>query len=391
VSVSVPANASVSNPLQAALKAIQTGQDPEAAVYGKPAEGDTPAPEGEADEAADSFSGLADGSHPEAQSTDASPSDESSEEQSEEQPSAEAEKAEADVEELIVTDEDGRKFKLKVDWNDREKLKRQIQERHAAVKGMRKFQAERDQATSRLKEIEPRLKDFQESWESVEQAFKQAGVRGVVNLLGGEKAWDSAVDREMILRNGTPAQKERLVEEERLAKLEADKKRLEKQVQDHLTKAEQEREEAFQRDLSARINPAFEKYRFAGKLGDPVAEHQYDQAVWDQTMSRLDEWADAHRKANGLSETAKIEVPREVIEREFRTVSATFQKFINKQAEQKAATVIKKKKEAAAESAAVAATKGMRQSSEAEAFKNNIRQGNLLGAFKQFASGKVKI
>lgn len=383
MSVSTPANAAVSNPVQAALEAFKAGRDPGEAVYGNsPSVSDTPA-EGENSTPADSFSSLQEGETAD-QEGEAEPSTLSPDAGNDEAPKA------VKVKEIIVTDDEGRK-KLKVDFADEEKLTQYVQTAYAAQKGMRKFQAERDQANSRLQDIEPKYKDLEESWSSVETAYKQAGLKGLADLLGGAGTYDKLIEREFSRRNATPAERERFDLEERMNRSEADRKRLEKQVQDNLSAAEKERDEAYNRSVASRVEPAFEKYRFAGKLGDPVAEHQVDQAIWSQTMEQLDEWGDAYRKANGLAATARIDVPREIVERSFRTVSANFQKIISKQAEVKTAAVLKQKKEAAAETAAVQATKGMARSNETEAFKTNIRSGNIVGALRQFASGKIKL
>lgn len=363
MSISQAANAAVPNPVAAAMEALKSGQDVEAAVYG-----------GSASTSADAAEPAEDQQPPESEGT-------------EEQSPTTDEPVVAEVEEIEIADADGRK-KVKVDWTDREKLKKYVQTAHAAHKGMRKFQTERDQALTRLKEVEPQYQELAASWKAVEEAFQKDGVRGLVNLLAGnEGAYDQHIEQQYSRRSaraeaermGDRAAIDKLDLEERLAKEASERARLAKQVEEHLQKANQEREQASYKALEARIYPAFERHRFAGKLGDSTAEHQLDSAVWQQAVQRLEQYPEG------------TELTPELVDKEFRAVAATFQKIVTKQAERKADATLKQKKAAAAETAATVATKGMRQSDSKETFKNSIRSGKIADAFAQFMTGKIKL
>lgn len=369
----------VKNPVDAALSALQGGQDVSAAVYGEPSAG-----AGETIDASDisgteSIGDLMDGVE--------SGTEESTE--GTETPSAldsvtsdseEAAASNSDIEDVIVSDDSGRK-KVKVDWNDREKLKKYVQ----MAAGMRKFQAERDQLNRELSDIQPKYQDLANSWQAIEDAFSSNGIKGLINLLGGDnEAYDRHIQAEFnrlkARESASPSELERMDLEERLSSERRERERLAKQVEDSLKKAQEKEETASMKALESIVHPAFDKHRFAGKLGDEVVEARLDQAVWDQALKRLEDYPD------------DISLTPGIVEKEFRDVANSFRKIINKQAEQKAQKVVTKKKVAAQEAAAAKAMSGYKPktSQASEKFKSDIRGGNLVSALSDLMTGKVK-
>jgi len=371
-------NAVVSNPVNAALDALKSGKDVAESVYGSK-NAVNPSPETEKAFTSNEFM--------EGQDTEAAPESETGSAVEASNPSLLDEvvsKSQADakvkpaLEEIIISDENGRK-KITVDWNDKEKLKNYVK----MAAGMRKFQAERDQVQSKLKEIEPKFKDYQQVIDALEGAFSSDGIKGVVNLLTGDKdGYNKNLQKEYnrlkAREEASPAQLEKLDLEEKLQREANERIRLQKQMEEHLNRAQQANEEADKKSMESQVNPVFEKYRFAGKLGDPVMEHHLDEAIWEQVKKRFSEYPDDK------------EVTSQDIDKEFRTVSSMYRKIINKQADQKSRQVIEKKKQAAQENVAVKAINGIRRSSESEAFKNDIKSGNLTGALTSLLTGKFK-
>lgn len=360
----------VANPINAAIDALKSGKDVEAAVYGeKSTAGSTLASDSSAD---DVLEGASDGS----------------ESTGENQPSAldsVSDSTEAatsgDIEEVIITDDSGRK-KVTVDWKDREKLKKYVQ----MAAGMRKYQVERDKATAELSELKPKYDDLAQSWQAVETAFSSGGIRGLINLLAGaddayERHLQAEFQRVKARENATPSELERMDLEERLASERREREKLARQVEENLKKATEKEEISSMKALESLVHPAFDKHRFAGKLGDEVVEAQLDQAIWDQALKRLEQYPE-HFELNGS-----------VVEKEFREVSNAFRKIINKQAEQKAQKVVASKKVAAQEAAAAKAMKGYspKTSPNAEKFKSDMRSGNLVSALTDFMTGKIKL
>jgi hypothetical protein len=379
VSITVPANPTVSNPIGAALEALKAGKDPEAAVFGSGGSASSPEFNGESQaDSSDPMDAVSEGDGT------AAPTEDSSDASSD----SSVEAPEPEMEDILISDADGSKKKITVDWNDRAKLKTYVQKLYGAQKGMRQHQSRADQAEAKLKTIEPEYQDLKSSWKSVEEAFQKEGVKGLVNLLSGQaNGYDSLIEQEYQRRFAKAEAKrlgdtntlDRMELEERLQNEKRERERLSKQVQEQLAKVDSEREQAQILSLESKVTPAFEKHRFAGRLGDPTVEHQLDTAVWQQAMARLEEYPDT------------VEMTPALIEKEFRTVAASFNKIISRQAEQKVDQTLKQKKAAAAETAAATATKGMRTSSEKEAFATNIKNGRIVDAFKQFASGKIRL
>lgn len=249
--------------------------------------------------------------------------------------------------------------------------------------GMRKFQAERD---SLRKEKEALAKEHQElkaHWGSLEKAYAEQGLAGVLNLVAGDaQAYDKHIaqeyERKKQLEDATPAQRERLQLEERLAKLEGEKARESKARKDLEEKVTGERQLAEQKSLQSVVNPIFDKYRFSGKLGDEESEYYYDKALWRETLDNIEQ----------LPEES---INREVIENEFKKVAGAYRKVINRQVEDKTKKVIETKKQAASESAAVRAMGGMKTTPAVEEFNKSINSGNISDAFRQLITGRVKL
>jgi hypothetical protein len=374
----------VTNPFQTALDALKNGQDIETAVYGSSqgessdGVGNTPTDRPATEFDTEAFMAGSDG--------EVEVKDDDSEQDGEEgttQSKAEAQKAQPtpDVEEVVFTDETGKK-KVKVDWNDRTKLKKYIE----MAAGMRKFQADRDREVQWRKQVEPEYTDLKASWSAVTNAVQEDGIRGLVNLLYKDpSAYDKFIAAETekteAKRNASPSEKLRIDLEEKLANETRQRERLAKQVQDNLTTAEKAKADAAENSLKSQITPAFERYRFAGKLGDPNVEQVYDQAVWSQAMDQL------------IALPKEVELTREIIDRTFQSVSNTFRKAVKEQAQQQAKKVVDSKKRAAQETVAASAMSGYKQQSSAahDEFRGDIRSGNLSGALQSLFSGKFKL
>jgi len=362
----------VPNPVNAAIEALKSGKNVEAAVYGESS--NSSAPISADDSSADSvLEGASEGSESAVDSPSALDNVTDSAEVTSQ--------AAADIEDVIITDDSGRK-KITVDWKDREKLKKYVQ----MAAGMRKYQVERDKATAELSDIKPKYNDLAQSWQAVEDAFSSGGIRGLINLLAGaddayERHLQSEFQRLKTREAATPSELERMDLEERLTTERREREKLARQVEENLKRAQEKEEVSSMKALESLVHPAFDKHRFAGKLGDEVIEAQLDQAVWDQALKRLEQYPE------------NFELSPSVVEKEFREVSNAFRKIINKQAEQKTQKVIASKKVAAQEAAAAKAMKGYspKTAPAAEKFKSDMKSGNLVSALTDFMTGKIKL
>jgi len=269
--------------------------------------------------------------------------------------------------EVPVTDDKGKR-KVKVDLNNKEQLTKTL----AMAYGFRKMQAERDNVSTRLKEIEPQYTELKKSWDTLENAYQNGGVEGLVDLLGGKKGYYSEwkrqeLEKELRYQNGSESEKREMELRDKLERLEKESSLREKRATEEAKKAQTEREEAQLRNLESQITPAFNKYRFAGTLGDSAKEQAVDQAIWDQALKNLETLPD------------NVDLTPALIEREFKQVATTFRAIIGKQAQVQAKKVIENKKQAAQTQVAAAATRSLKPSSIEQSMQQNIRKGGIGG------------
>lgn len=278
----------------------------------------------------------------------------------------------SDIEVVKIKGPEGRKQKLEINYSDKKAIK------NAFIKaaGMRKFQAERDAAIKSQKATSEEYEALKTDFGKLEQAFQEYGAKGVVELLGGEEAWQSAVDEENNHRNYVA----NLSAEEKY-RLEMDKrdqmykKQLEaerSQREQFQSQIEQEKEQAEIRTLQSKLEPAFDRYRFAGKLGDPATENLYDEAIWTKVRKRLGEFPD------------EVELTQAIIDKEFRTVANAFKKHIKTQTEKQLKKTVENKKAQTAQRAQVAAKKGLSGQTTQKKILESLKSGNLSDALTFF-------
>lgn len=280
-----------------------------------------------------------------------------------------------DIEEVMVKGPEGRKQKLKINYSDRNAVKQAF----IKAAGMRKFQAERDSALKAHQDLNKEYDGLKSDFAKIEKAFEEHGARGVVELLGGETAWQKAVDDELkhrdYVNNLTAEEKYQLELENRDKKyqkqLEAERlKREEFQKQ-----IEEKENQSYLRELESKLYPAFDRYRFAGKLGDPATENLYDEAIWGKVKERLAEYPDT------------IELNQAVVDKEFRTVANMFRKHIKAQTEKQVKKTVENKKFETMRRAQVAAKKGLGSNTKQRQILESLKQGNLSSALELWKQG----
>lgn len=359
------------NPFQAALQALEAGETAEQAVYGKdyeaPVEPESaPVEEVEMDEALEASPEVSESTVEEEEG------ESNSQEVTVEEPSS-------DVEEIFVTDHTGRK-KVRVDYSDREKIKKYV----AMAAGGKKWKVEKDQLSNELKEIKPKYQEMQQMWNELNELFEDGGPQALINRIAGEDgAWDEIIAKEVekvrALEDASPAELERIKLQEELEKERKLRERTLKQQEKLQQERELEREATTQKELESQINPTFDKYRFAGQLGDPEAEERLDAAIWSTALSNL----------QSLPED--VELTKSVIDREFRSVANSFRKVLKTQATNETKKVISKKKQDASTKVAAAAMKGMRSNVDRDQHIENIKKGNVQGALAALLGGSFKL
>jgi hypothetical protein len=302
---------------------------------------------------------------------------ENHEELLEEEPASDASNSAA-TEELTVTLENGRKAKILADYEDRSKIRKAYE----MAAGMRKFQAERDQEKQRAKTLNEELSTLKSTWDSLEDAYQNGGVEGVIDLLEGREGASKEyiakrLEQERLKESMSPDERARLELEERL---ELDRKAVSQKERIRQKEMEELRaklEEADEKETRALITPAFERYRFKGKLGDEVAEHHFDQAVWMQALSNLEKLDDS-------------EITADVIDREFERVSSAFARAAKQQASKATKQAVETKKRQAKTQAAVSAMKGVNTESKEKDLMSRLWKGDSTNVLKELLSNRRK-
>ena len=277
-----------------------------------------------------------------------------------------------DILEVKVTGPKGPQ-KLKVDLADKETIKNYVRMAH----GARKWQKERDDARQTLKKMEEELTGFKTDWQQLEQAFKADGIKGLVNLLEkSEDAYESFIENEIKSRKEwdalTPSQQEIIRQRNEIEKARKEQERLRSEYEGQLRSIADEKQATFQKHLEAQIHPAFDRYRFAGKLNDSDSERAFDELLWNRVMNKLDE----------VSESG--ELTQAMIDREFRAASQSISKHLKKQAEEAVNKTIAKKKESAVSKVQTVVKKNLSSANGAEAMRGKLKSGNLTEALSDF-------
>lgn len=288
-------------------------------------------------------------------------------------PDEKAAKTSSDVEVITVSDDKGRR-KIKVDWNNKEKLKQYVQMAY----GARKWQAERDQATQALKERDARNKERDGNWDLMNKVFAEQGEEGLIDLLRGKRGAyreliKSQVEREKLLERASPEEIEALQAREAQQTQARELDRIRKENEEFKKQVTEERERSEMGALQSKVNPVFDKYRFADKLGDPDDEQMFDEMLWTSALKRLEPY-----------EEQGLDITPELVEREFKTVASAIRKRVGIQAERKASKAIEQKKQEATENVQAKVMSGYKSSNSAKEARDMIDSGNLTGLLKQW-------
>ena len=272
--------------------------------------------------------------------------------------------------------------KVAADWNDpktREQIKREL----ARASGVSKLQSERDQVLAQKRELEAKYKELSDIWSALEGTYKTKGAKGVFNLLAGkDDAYDAQVKSDMVRQAAyaaaSPEQKAFLEMQEQLEAERAEKNRILADVKAETERSKADRVAADKAQAEATVHPIFDKYRFAGKLGDEAVERQFDEAIWSRAIQNI-------------QDVPEHELTQARIDKEFRTVAATFQKFLKDQGSKKADEVIQKKKENATAAVSAAAVKGMTGAVKAGSVRERVAAGDYKSSLMDVLTGKVRL
>lgn len=292
---------------------------------------------------------------------------------------AKAEEVSAPVtEEIFVTLEDGRRAKIVADYSDKQKIRKAYE----MAAGMRKFQAERDKAREQAKTLESETANLKGTWEKLETAYQNGGVEGLIDLLEGKAGAHKEFlakkfEQERLKEQMSPAERAKFELEQQMEVDRRERAANERIRQKQLEEMQAKLNEADEKETRALITPAFERHRFKGKLGDAVAEHHFDQAVWMQALTNLEQLDDS-------------QITPEVIDREFARVSQAFSRAAKTQATKATKQAVDTKKRTAKEQAAVTAMQGMNKDTAEQSLTKRLWAGDTAGVLAELMRGSRK-
>jgi hypothetical protein len=294
--------------------------------------------------------------------------------ESQETPNPESDSDEASSPESSESEEvviNGRR--VKIDYSDKEQIKKYAK----MAGGMRKFQAERDQLKTKLETIQPEYEELKNTWGSIESAFAKEGIEGVVRVIAGDEAafqkWEEdRYNRRRAKEDASPAELERIELEEKLAFERKQRERIENETKAEREKREAEGERQEVQKYQNLMTPAFNKWRFTGKLGDSKLEADIDSMVWEKARVALGE----------LDES--IDLTPRVVEREFKRAANSFRRFVDTETKKKVSSAIQSKKKAAQESAQMVASNGFNAPSNEQQARELLKGGDMKSALFKF-------
>ena len=272
------------------------------------------------------------------------------------------------IETVTVTDSKGRKKNIKVDFNDREQLKKFV---HMSA-GMRKFQAERDALKKQLMELgdTSEVSDKVRLFDELDTIYQTDGSAGLINrLAGNEEAYDALrqeiIDEYEMRRTASPSELARMDYEKERTRQARELERIRMENEQFKQSVQEREHQASVKSIQAIANNSFNKHRFAGKLDDPDQEHHLDSAIWVAARAELEDL-----------ELKGVEISNQVIEKVFRDKAVPFKKYINKQSRKKLKNAITKKKRESASNIQSQIKNSMSNG-------NNVDQSKLAEEFKK--------
>lgn len=273
---------------------------------------------------------------------------------------------------------DGRKQRIKVDYSNREAIKTAFLKAH----GMDQFRKERDALKTQLGSISTEKAGQDELIGQLKTAWEKEGYRGLAKVFGStgneaDSMWAQAVDAELQRREYfaslSPDEKYRLdlqTQKEASMKEAAEMKA---KYEGLLNQTASERQAAEVASLEARVVPAFDRYRFAGKLGDPQAEKMVDDALFSTVRDQLSQYPD------------DVQLTQALVDKHFRTESARLQKVFAMKIESGVKAAVERKKEDASRKISVAASSGLKSDGSSD-FEKALESGGLRAAMASLLS-----
>ncbi len=250
--------------------------------------------------------------------------------------------------------------KVKVDYSDREKIKRVT----AMAAGARQWQSERDEFKTQLDDVSGKYTELKETMDYLEE-IKDDHADLFEAITGNtlESKFREWAEEQNMLSGMTDNEKSMYLSNQEHTKRMREVERQKVELQKQLDNAEKERQEAAEAKQTGIANPVFFKYNFDNELGDPKAEYRLNNMLWGEAKKEL---------------SAYDTVTPDMVEETFERISNEVRTAFNIKAKNEVKKTVKtnrKKVKAAAQKMAVAAPT---EDKKAE-FDEKIKKGDFLG------------
>lgn len=282
----------------------------------------------------------------------------------------------SDIEELVVTGPKGRR-KIKLDYSDKDSIKKYVQLAH----GARKWQAERDQAKTELKTLSSERDELRKDWNTLENLYQEGGIKALAERLSPGQ-WEEIVDQAISERqqwNDMDPSERAAIEFDRYKEAQTKRERdLEAKYKQQLEQLENVKLETATKDVVAKASGALGKYGFDGRLGNPDLEYELNDRIWSKALQTLEQLPE------------DVEITQAMIDREFKTQALRQKKLFSLQTAERTKKAVSKAKEKSLSKAQAIARGPKATSSTVDKFRKEVKGGNWADALHTFVNGKLK-
>jgi hypothetical protein len=277
-----------------------------------------------------------------------------------------------DFEYVFVTDDTGRK-KLKVDYKDREGIKKA----HQLAAGFQKIKTEREKLLLQSRETAKEVEDLKNLRDTLNSTWAEEGIAGIYNKMRAANpelpSWEDTILQEALqvqrYRNASPEERKSLEDSKELVKLKRAQEEWVRQQESMKKESEQAKEAAEVERFMATITPHFEKHRFT-EIADSAKAERMDARLWREAKEEFKRLEDAGKPVTPAV-AAKI----------FKDIADDIRSLISSSVADKTAQEMERKKKVAQTKVAGATEKGAASASKEDEFSADVAKIGGVAAF----------
>ena len=180
--------------------------------------------------------------------------------------------------------------KIKVDYSDRERIKKV----HQLAAGARKWQSERDNAIKERDELQAKYEEAQSILSKADKFVEDGDDAGLYHLITGGKNLDDLVEARMEeqgrLATMSPEERDAYTNKQELERKEKALAKREEAIRMREEKAQADLDTSDRKLQQSMVNAAFNKHRFHGQFGNAKDEQKADRMLWREVISTLESY-----------------------------------------------------------------------------------------------------